>query len=616
MNKEEILKVLLRDPDFAKFPPEWQSQIADEIVAGKGADAFVNFGVSTETTPLTIQNIPQLAPQLMNEWNRVRALGDRRSWEQWAADHSRVDPNWLASVQYLAPQKQTGLTGTDEQNAALANWRRKVADTNTTLSAGNENTVNLEQDLLERTVNRGYADMENDAARQKWARDLVAEYDRTFAGANQTIADLYNGNRLTQEQEASTRATNELLGNVSQNTSERNAALAALVNSATEGLRTQVDARGLAINQQEAARRQALADLVAAERAAIQTDVSERGASLQSELATRRDALAKSIADLTAAQEPLNAERIKAAQTQATAVNLAAQQARDQAVAQAAQDGYVGSSSGGDAAMARAMLAGRQGAAEQLGMARVANASDMAGIGRYGATERRALGDYGAIQNRQVSDYGTGQRRSLADLNAGETRSMSDSFAKDRRDLSDFSANEGRNIASQGAAQRYNIANENANLGMTIRNDGSTRRFDLFSNDLNRRLANLNTPATLFNSRINLANAAEDFGNSGFNRTMDSLNRFRTSGAPAPSLTPNLTTANTTMGNGLQNLGGGLAGAGFSMMNSYFSNQRNPTNPTPAGGATTTPTGMGLTQTYNPGVGSGSNSFLDWRPNP
>lgn len=69
---------------------------------------------------LTIQNIPDLYPELMAEYNRVSTIGDPKldrngkpvldkrgnpvmvkfkgSWEKWAADHSKVQPNWVAEA--------------------------------------------------------------------------------------------------------------------------------------------------------------------------------------------------------------------------------------------------------------------------------------------------------------------------------------------------------------------------------------------------------------------------------------------------------------------------------------------------------------------------------------
>lgn len=134
----------------------------------------------------------------------------------------------------------------------------------------------------------------------------------------------------------------------------------------------------------------------------------EAAASQQAALATqmgqRRAAFDKAISDIYAAQDPLNQARLDATRSQGTAVNLAAQAERDRVLANFARDGYVGGSTGTDAALFRASLAGRQGAAQAMGDAKVANATDLSGIGKYAATEGRSLADYGAGEQRNISD--------------------------------------------------------------------------------------------------------------------------------------------------------------------------------------------------------------------
>lgn len=338
MTLEQALAELRLDPDFAALPSDWQVQLANQVITDNGFGGASTWGRST---PLTVQNIPQLAPQLMAEYNRVRANGDTRSWEKWAADHQLVDPNWLAGVQGDAPM---GLQGSPEAMQALANWQNKARGF---ASTADDTTVPLEQDLLERTIDTGYADLEGDAARRKWAQELIGSFDGLYNDAGKTLASIYDGSRLRDEYAASAEA--------------------------------------------QAAQQAALAEQTAARRASLDT----------------------ALAQMYAAQDPLNAERINAARASQNGVALAVQAERDRTMADFARDGYVGGSTGTDAALARTSIAGRQQAAELMGNARVQNASDMAGIGRFGATEGRSVSDFDAQEKRGINDSAAQRKYSL-----------------------------------------------------------------------------------------------------------------------------------------------------------------------------------------------------------
>ena len=150
--------------------------------------------------------------------------------------------------------------------------------------------------------------------------------------------------------------------------------------------------------------------LLASEYGANTEAATAQQAALDTQMDTRRQALESAIAKLYEAQDPLNTERLSAANTLASSVNLGVERERDRILSDFAQDGYVGGSSGTDAALARATIDGRQRAAEAMGAARIANATDMAGMGRYGATEERGLADYGAGETRGIADAAA-QRR-------------------------------------------------------------------------------------------------------------------------------------------------------------------------------------------------------------
>lgn len=374
-----------------------------------------------------------------------------------------------------------------------------------------------EQVLLNEALRRGGVDMAADADRQALAKTLLASYQPTLDGSRQTIAGIYDGSLLKSEYAANDEAT-----------AAQNAALATQMGQRQSGLDAQVAARKAALDQQMAARQ-----------AGLDAQLATRGTGIDTQMATRQAALEKAMRDYYLAQDPVNAARLNAAASQGTAINLAAQAERDRVMAGAARDGYIGSGSGTDAALFRASLAGRQGAAALLGQAKLDNATDIASIGRYGAGEQRGLTDYGAGERRGLTDYGANERRGLVDYGAGEGRAISDFGASEQRGLTDFGAGEGRSIADASAG----------------------RRLGFFSNDVSRRLNSLALPSTALQSEFNVRNAADDYGQSGFNRTMRGLGYFRTNGGNAPSTQTYQQPANDAWGSTLNSVGAGLTSA-------------------------------------------------------
>lgn len=177
---------------------------------------------------LTVQNIPQLIPEAMAEYNRVKAAGDPRTWEQWAAGHMRVDPNWLNSLnsyyanrttnearqvttmpefQGLSPEMQATLAQrvrdnglaraaeltadelngkdlSDPANLALAQWVAKSAPGTFELSNTFEDEVPLEQGLLDTALNEYILpDLERDRLRRGETQAGVDDINRTLDDA-------------------------------------------------------------------------------------------------------------------------------------------------------------------------------------------------------------------------------------------------------------------------------------------------------------------------------------------------------------------------------------------------------------------------------------------------
>lgn len=587
MTLAEILAELQLNPDFKSLPPEWQTRIANRIATDglDGAVAEVRAAITAAQGPtLTVQTIPQRAPEYMAEYNRVRALGDRRPWEQWAADHARADPNWLASVQadYAAKNPAPAVPGLE----GLTKWATGASPFTT---GGDAEDVPLETDLLARTVTEGYADWDRDAARRTEYENALKDLEPAFQGTTKSINNLFDGTTLRNETEASGRLTAGLQAGLNDQLKTQTGALNTELAALQGGLDKQLETRRNALADQLRTRGVNLDAELAARQGALTGQLTARGEAISAQEAARRQALAQAVDELYAAQDPLFAERLKAAQTAATEVNLASQTARDQIAAQYAQDGYVGSSSGTDAALARAAIAGRQGAANLLGQANVRNAGDRAEVGRYAAMEgrgvsdfasdaRRGLADFGADETRGLRDYGSGQRRELGDFGADESRSLTDFGAGEQRGLTTYGANERRGLTDYGADETRKIS------GLD-----SERTYSLFTNDIARQLENLSLPAKAVTGRLQLSKLGDDYAQTGQNRFMSNLSNFRVNGGPAPQVNPFSTPVNDVMGSAYQNAGAGAFSLAGSIFNTDLSNRRKTTTPSATPSATTKP---------------------------
>lgn len=286
-----------------------------------------------------------------------------------------------------------------------------------------------------------------------------------------------------------------------QELATRGGAITNFIEQLKGNLSGELATRATAIQQQIQALTQGLGQYTAAERASLQQQFDRDFASLETELGARktaleqqvaalgsavsandvalRNALATELQKLTAAQAPLNQARINAAQTTATAVNLAAQAEQDRVRATMAEQGYVGSSTGTDMALARAAIAGRQGAADALGQAQVANAADDAQIARYGAGKEAGIAERTAGANLDLASFGANESRSLADYGATGRRAIENTNSVGIRDI-DRTANQGAlGIANFGATENRALTDYGATTLRGIGDTGATRQLNL-----------------------------------------------------------------------------------------------------------------------------------------
>lgn len=147
------------------------------------------------------------------------------------------------------------------------------------------------------------------------------------------------------------------------------------------------------------------------------------GQQLQTELGTadqtaasKRAALDSALAKLSAAQAPLSEARVNEAEGQITGVNLGLERTLDQLDAQRAEQGYVGGSTSDINAATRATIGARQNAAQLMGAAKTANATDTRDIGGFGANQGYSIENALADQRQALTnaDYGRSLQAALS----------------------------------------------------------------------------------------------------------------------------------------------------------------------------------------------------------
>lgn len=443
-----------------------------------------------------------------------------------------------------------------------------------------------------------------------------AQLAQDFDNANRTQAANIAANN--QAYKTQTDALQTATSSLQQNLTGNLAAKAAALDQQVAALNQNAD-------QLDATQRKALADQIAAMQANLEQEVATQKQALTEQLATlgnnasaeaqsRRAALQQEIAGLTAAQAPLNEARLKAAELQATAVNVGLERTRDQLTADAARDGYVGGSTIQDAALVRATVDARQRAAEAMGGARVANATDNRDIGARDATGQRTIADALAGRTREIGDYGANTnfqltsnaatgRRQIGDLNASGTAAITNNTGQNRFNIGNFQANTTASNANFGADQNRSIldAQTQGNYALTSNNaqqnqaatlQGNAARANYQDQDYNRTVAGGLALAAIPQNLTQTYTTLDNYANSGLTRAQNTLNWWSTNqnAAPTPGVTQ-VQASNT--GNDISGFGAGLTGAALSYGNAnrWWTTPSAPSlpksaTPVDAGGAT------------------------------
>jgi hypothetical protein len=266
--------------------------------------------------------------------------------------------------------------------------------------------------------------------------------------------------------------------------------------------------------------------------AALDRMSADRSGALDAQTAQLREGLAVLETERRAALQELTAARINAAEGQVTGINQGLEFERDRITAQQAKQGFIGGSAQQDAAMTRATVGARQGAAEVMGNAKVANATD----------------------SRNLGDAIAGTRFNITGNDATTRYGIADETARGRFSLDDSTS-----------AARVGVENQRASEAQSAADTGTKMRVGYFDNDFGRRLQAALLPATLASQRISLIDLPGQVGQSGLNRSLNTLNWFGTSAAP-PLSNPSSTTA-SQVGSDIAALGAGLTKSAFNVGN-------------------------------------------------
>lgn len=412
---------------------------------------------------------------------------------------------------------------------------------------------------------------------------------------------------------ALTTATTALQGNLTGDLAAKAAALNTQIASLNDNLATLDASQKAALTQQIATQQADLEQSITTQRQALQDQITALGNAADAQSQAKLASLQTEIAGLNAAQAPLNAARSAAANMQATAVNTGLQRTQDQLTAQNALAGYVGGSTGQDAALARATIDARQQAAQAIGSANTANASDTRDIGVQGAAGQKSIADaladaqagiaaQGATGNAALTTNLATGRQALGDTGAGALASITANTAASKAGIGALGANttyantaagadQSKSIADALAQGTYGLTSTNAANTLASQQAGNAAKATYYDNDYARSLAAASAVPTIAANTTSALTGLAGLGSAGLNSALNTLNWWSTNTAPAP--TPGaIATTPSTAGNSLSTLGTGLTSAALSAAgkNNWWTT---PTTPAPV--STTSPGSSYLT---------------------
>lgn len=483
-------------------------------------------------------------------------------------------------------------------------------------NAGYENSSStedmpLEQGLLQQALPGILKDIEGDAARRTLADTLGNQATTDFNAARDALSPEENARRLAEELRqadttsglisgsAATAGAEQLTalrdsitamqGNLNAELSQKSAALANQVTSLINNLGVLDQTQKAALMEQIAATKQNLETSIASQKQNLTTEVAALRGAADANSVARRAALEQELAGLTAAQLPLNQARLDSANALTTGINLGLQTTNDQLTADRAKQGYLGSSTFDSANLARAAIGARQQAAQVMGGAREANAGDMRTIGARGATEGRNLANEYADNLMAISGREATGGRSLSDILAQGTQQIGDTGAAGLATIKNNTGVSTANINNAGANQTYadatggasdlralldalakggaGIAGTTSTQQQAARDQGTIAKQGYFDNAYTRGQGAILSRPGLSSTLTSTLTGLDNYGSTGLNRALNTLNWWSGNGQAAPTTGYVPTQANNT-GNDIAGLGAGLLGSALNIGNS------------------------------------------------
>ena len=388
-----------------------------------------------------------------------------------------------------------------------------------------------------------------------------AQRHYTQYGQNEGRTPVYTSGVLAAQQGNIDSTTQAIINAANTSAGAQGTALTALTAEQLANLTQSLTTRTGALSNLTASQLTNLQTSLATQQKALQDEVASLQGNATAAAAARRAALATQMAQLQAAQAPVSQARIRAADSEVTGINLGLESTRDQLAADANREGFVGPSSMSEAALARASIDARQGAARTMGGARIANASDDRAIAGYGANQGYSIEDVLAGRTQEVGDYGASGRARLTSWGAETGRGINDTGAKSLYDLISGGAEAGRGIRDTGATGRFSLAAELARQEQAARVGGATASAEayrsLYPNALNAAQLATRLPGDQATALAGLI----PYGNAGTRDALGILNWWQTGGTPPSSTAVTRTPSNT--GNQIAGLGANLLGTAF-----------------------------------------------------
>lgn len=318
------------------------------------------------------------------------------------------------------------------------------------------------------------------------SNDQIAALDQEIASLGQNL-DAESRSRVQALQTQRDALTNNLsqFGQVARDaattqSNDRWQVLSGEYRTREDALNKQLNNQGAAIDTRASSQLSGLQAEIAAMRGSLDQSQQTKADALEAQLnsltanidsydSAQQAALTQEITKLAAAQLPVSQARIQQADNLVTAINVGLEDTRDRFDANQAAQGFIGGSSMASGNLARAVVGARQQAAQVMGDARVANATDDRSINSRGATEGRSISDATSGNRFSLGQYGANSRFGNAVYGADEARRLTDELASGSRSINDLSAQERYALDTYGNKTAYDtttyIAGEGRKIG-------------------------------------------------------------------------------------------------------------------------------------------------------